>query len=118
MTKLCFAVLISCEQGVEFMQERISLDIISAVKIARVNSPFDSNNDILNFSEKIKFRNIIAKYSSRIGNFNSYGYAGISLLLGFFYNTPDNTLPIFWSPNCTDFPLLKRDNLGRGFTTN
>ena len=39
------------------------------------------------------------------------GYGDTQLLLGFFYNMPNNTLPMFWSSNPPDWnPLFKRYN--------
>lgn len=38
------------------------------------------------------------------------GYGDTQLLLGFFYNIPNNTLPIFWSENSSWKPLFKRYN--------
>jgi len=36
------------------------------------------------------------------------GYANGQYTFGFFYNTPDNTLPLFWSSNAQWIPLMKR----------
>jgi hypothetical protein len=39
------------------------------------------------------------------------GYDGGEYLFGFFYNTPDNTLPIFWADKNGWFPIFKRFNI-------
>ena len=38
------------------------------------------------------------------------GYGDTQLLLGFFYNIPNNTLPMFWSDSPSWNPLFKRYN--------
>lgn len=40
----------------------------------------------------------------------SLGYADCQLLFGLFHNTPDNTLPIFWSEEDSWRPIFKRYN--------
>ena len=36
------------------------------------------------------------------------GYNNDAYAFGFFYNTPDNTLPIFWSDHGDWKPIMKR----------
>lgn len=41
---------------------------------------------------------------------NPRGYKDGQLIIGFFHNTPNNTLPIFWSENHNWKPIFKRYN--------
>lgn len=41
---------------------------------------------------------------------NPKGYKDGQLMIGFFHNTPNNTLPIFWSENRNWKPIFKRYN--------
>lgn len=112
----CLAVLVSCEQGVELIQEKSNINVLSALKIKRIDNPLHFENHQFDASEKEALNKMVTSPHYRPGNFNPFGYAGLSLLLGFYYQTPDNTFPIFWSPKCLPIPLLKRDNLGRSDT--
>ena len=48
------------------------------------------------FFERAKIRKTCEKYGKRLWARHPLGYKDGQLLLGFNYNTPDNTLPIFW----------------------
>ena len=44
----------------------------------------------------------------KIDSENPLGYKNGEYAFGFFYNTPDNTLPIFWGTNNGWCPIFKR----------
>jgi hypothetical protein len=44
------------------------------------------------------------RFGARLQPAHPLGYLDGQLLLGFAYNTPDNTLPIIWSSGMKDFP--------------
>lgn len=44
------------------------------------------------------------RFGTRLQPAHPIGYMNGQLLLGFAYNTPDNTLPIIWSSGTKDFP--------------
>lgn len=51
------------------------------------------------------------KYGQRLFSIGPLGYGNSQLLLGLHHNTPDNTLPIFWSDGRNHFhwsPIFKR----------
>lgn len=112
--KLCLAVLVACEQGVEYLFEKSNVDIIYSFDIKRIDSPLDENSIIFpNQHEREKAKAIIIKYGKKGTYLNPFGYAGTSLLLGFDYNTPDNTFPLFWSDSETYTSLFKKIGTGR-----
>lgn len=49
----------------------------------------------------------VKKYEDKV-NFTAFGYRDCQLLLGLFHNTPDNTLPVFWSEQKEWKPIFKR----------
>ncbi len=51
----------------------------------------------------------------KVGEKKSYalGFENSQLLLSFFYNTPNNTLCIFWKPTKINFPLFTRSSFRR-----
>src|SRR5207249_1444723 len=52
-------------------------------------------------------KNTVVKYGTKIFN-SPLGYGNCELLLGLFHNTPDNSLPIFWSELNEWQPIFKR----------
>jgi hypothetical protein len=44
------------------------------------------------------------RFGARLQTAHPLGYRDAQLLLGFAYNTPDNTLPIIWSSGTKEFP--------------
>ena len=67
----------------------------------------ESKNIIMEAEEKIA--------GKKVGKDQSYalGYENSQLLLSFFYNTPNNTLCMFWKPTETNFPLFVRNSFHR-----
>lgn len=111
---ICLAVIVACEQGIELLFEKSNFKIISSIQINRIDSPFHEQNQIFKTTtERKKAKDIILKYNKEEAFPNPFGYAGTSLLLGFSYNTPDNTLPLFWSEKNIISPLLKSAGPGR-----
>ena len=47
-------------------------------------------------------------YGKKVRPSYSLGYNDGQLAFGFFYNTPDNSLPIFWAENNDWYPIIKR----------
>lgn len=112
--KLCLSVLVACEQGIELLYEKSNIDIVSSLEIKRTDNPLDNENMLFNnIIDKEKVRNIIVKYGKQGKYSNPFGYEGTSLLLGFHFNTPDNTFPMFWSGGDSFKPLLKSKGYGR-----
>ena len=53
-------------------------------------------------------RKLALHYGSRAWPPDPLGYNNDAYAFGFFYNTPDNTLPIFWSDTPGWKPIMKR----------
>jgi len=51
-------------------------------------------------------QSLIQKYGERLAPRKPTGYAGSEALVGFFFGTPNNTLPMFWSSRDGWNPLL------------
>lgn len=61
--KLCLAVLVACEQGIELLYEKSNIDIVSSLEIKRTDNPLHNENMLFNnIIDKDKVRNIIVKY--------------------------------------------------------
>jgi hypothetical protein len=59
--------------------------------------------------EKAFSRATALKYGTNLFN-PPFGYGNCELLLGLYHNTPDNSLPIFWSERNDWKPIFKRYN--------
>ena len=53
-------------------------------------------------------RELALQYGARACPAKPLGYNGDAYAFGFFYNTPDNTLPIFWSDQGGWRPIMRR----------
>ena len=87
-------------------------ELDSTYKVFSQESRYIENN-----IDKEFFKNLCKdKYLNKcqiedISKIGECGYGDTQLLLGFFYNMPNNTLPMFWSSNPPDWnPLFKRYN--------
>lgn len=62
------------------------------------------------FPSRSKIKTFSRKYSQLLGcgirDVHGFGYS--QLMLGFSYNTPDNTIPIFWKTGSHFTPIFKR----------
>ena len=56
--------------------------------------------------EKLKTEAIVKKYGEILYPQHPLGYSKSKGILGFFYSTPNNTIPIFWSTENNWHPLL------------
>lgn len=108
-----YLMLFSTEKGVENVQK---LKVFN-----HVESVFTIDETFKSFSKDSRYYNIecspdISKdFSEETANkygkmlFNpALGYGNCQLLLGLFHNTPDNSLPIFWSERNDWKPIFKR----------
>ncbi len=65
---------------------------------------FDSKEDDI----KQNCRTLCNKYGRKLEPRNPLGYKNCQMLLGFHHNTPNNSLPIFWSERKSWTPIFKR----------
>lgn len=68
-----------------------------------VSATFNDYKEHKNNCEKF-----VIHYGKKIAPQIPLGYRDGQYIFGFFYNTPDNTLPIFWCENCGWKPIVKR----------
>lgn len=63
----------------------------------------DHNNDI-----KDRCQELCTVHGNKLCQEHPLGYKDGQLLIGFYHNTPNNTLPIFWSSTTSWNPIFKR----------
>ena len=87
-------------------------ELDSTYKVFSKDSRYISDQEESRFFEQLCKDHYLKKCQVKdIQTIGECGYGNTQLLLGFFYNIPNNTLPMFWSNNPPDWhPLFKRYN--------
>lgn len=113
--QVCYYMLFGTTHGIKEVQSCGVFDDVKAVfSIDESFKAFSANSRIYS---KVPDAIIDKTYSEGIAKIygtplfgNPLGYGDCQLLLGLFHNTPDNTLPIFWSTKNKWNPIFKRYN--------
>lgn len=116
---ISYYLLFATEHGMTNLRKIEGLDTVEAVftfddtfKAFAKNSRFfnDQYLDREPLISKSNARETAVKYGLRLSKNHPKGYRDCELMLGFHHNTPDNSLPIFWS-NCMSWkPIFRRFN--------
>ncbi len=90
--------------------KKIGVEVITSIILDERNKCFCESSHIFhtypNYIETCK--RFASHYGDKIDRKMPLGYKGGEYAFGFFYNTPDNTLPIFWGTNNGWRPIFKR----------
>ncbi len=102
-----YLCLISTEKAVEEFK-KIGINLISSCNLDSRMQLF-SNESYTTFSDEMSqiIKNFLAAYQHEV-NWNPLGYNETEIALGFYYNVPDNCIPIFWSEFNNWKALFKR----------
>ncbi len=110
--------LMASEASYEFLTSSFQIEVISAIRLDNRDKCFHEESDVFSYisdptikQELIAFAKKFAEhYGSKINipNIKPLGYNDGQFTFGFFYNTPDNTLPIFWGQINGWIPILRR----------
>ncbi len=77
--------------------------------LSETDSPFSEGNPVFdNENDREQCEKIVARYGNTLYPNHPLGYRRTQGMVGFFYSTPSNTLPIFWSSQHDWHPLLAR----------
>jgi len=108
-TKFFYATLVSYEHGIKRLKENTQFNTISIHKLTEKDDPLSEESTCFtDENERAEARRILYKYGQKLYQQYPLGYKDTSGLIGFFYSTPNNTLPIFWSTADNWSPLLSR----------
>jgi DNA integrity scanning protein DisA with diadenylate cyclase activity len=106
-SKLVLACAVGYETAIQSVVNKTSFHVICADIVPDSERPFSSNSKIFpGETERVQAEEIVRRYSSRLELRAPFGYADVQGLVSFFFNTPDNTLPIFWSTANGWIPLF------------
>lgn len=110
--------LMASEASCNFLTSHFKIKVITAIRLDNRDKCFHEESDIFSSfnNPDIKKQLIeLAKrfaehYGSKINipDVEPLGYKNGQFTFGFFYNTPDNTLPIFWGQINDWIPILRR----------
>jgi hypothetical protein len=108
--------LIANEDSIKDLYDTFKINVVSSIKLDNRDRCFNGESDIFSsFPELIGIAKKVAEHYGRKidirdswGETNSLGYSDGQYAFGFYYNTPDNSLPIFWGQKNGWLPILKR----------
>ncbi len=108
-TKFFYATLASYEKGIHRIKNNTRFKPLSIHKLTEQHYPFSEISFCFkNDGERKNAKKILIKYGEKLYEKYPLGYKNSAGLIGFFYSTPNNTLPIFWSVANNWKPLLSR----------
>jgi hypothetical protein len=107
--KLIYATIVSTQSGKIEIERKTTFQVITSYLINNGDIPFHEDSKIFGDEfTKNKAKEIITKYGANLYPKYPLGYKNNSLLIGFYYSTPNNTIPIFWSSQNNWEPLLTK----------
>lgn len=108
--KFILLTLISSEASIQFLKKEFDLMIVTSIKLDRRDRCFEKESDVFfHYTDLIDLAKSFAEYYGRkIGIADPLGFKNGQYTFGFYYNTPDNSLPIFWGQINGWIPILKR----------
>lgn len=107
--KFIFATVVGFTKGIEKVNAETDFLVKTSFTVKIEDLPFHPDSSIfISDSERKKAKTIASKYGNLLYPKHPLGYYENSGLVGFFYSTPNNTLPIFWSTKKNWIPLISR----------
>lgn len=106
------ACLVGYEQGID----KVNGDILKVCVVQKITynyQPLHKDSIIFSANEKQAAETVLYKYNKPLKPKHPLGYGDIQGLVSFFFATPNNTLPIFWSSNNDWHPLFPRGDSRR-----
>lgn len=101
--------LFSTSDAVNLLESQ-GVKVVSCVTLDDRSRCFSTDSSVFHHfpTQMEPCRLFVEHYGKSLEPDNPLGYSEGAYLFGFFYNTPDNTLPIFWSTTGGWQPVVKR----------
>lgn len=107
--RVLLGVLIAQERGIRLLESDTKIEAVSTKILTEADMAFSSTGGVFKDErERERAFNVIQKYGQRLYPEYPDGFNKSQSLIGFFYSTPNNTLPIYWSTVDGWRPLLPR----------
>lgn len=105
-SKVIYVSATGLQKGINNIKNETKTEIICA-------NIFDEDEQVIdgalfNLEDKQMIKELIEKYSSRIGSKYMYGHGNCQLLLAFEYNIPNSSIGILWWSKNNWTPIIKR----------
>jgi hypothetical protein len=104
--------LIASEKSIQDLHDTFDITVVSSIKLDNRDRCFSKESDVFSsFPDLIEItQKVSTHYGKKISitRIDPLGYKDGQYAFGFYYNTPDNTLPIFWGQKNGWVPILKR----------
>jgi hypothetical protein len=118
-----YYVLFAMSDGIAKVNRESKFDVVDCVyELDNTFRCFGGSsrhfNNIATPISRVMAKSISDKYGRRICPSDPLGYEDCQLLLGFFHNTPDNSLPVIWSDETVGqswTPIFRRYNKKYGW---
>jgi hypothetical protein len=109
MKKRILLTFIATKKAIDSLKT-INVEVISPIILDERDRCFNENSEIfIHHKSHLKTcEKMVSYYGNKIYPAKSLGFKNAQLMFGFFYNTPDNTIPIFWCENDGWYPIVKR----------
>jgi hypothetical protein len=100
---------IATDEAVEFLKKE-GIEVINCITLDNRHKCFHKESMVFSyFNEHLdNAKDLCEYYGNIIKPNNPLGHNDGQFLFGFYYNTPDNTLPIFWAEENGWIPIRKR----------
>lgn len=111
--EVSYIMIFGTEHGIKEVKDKTKFDKVEA--IFTIDETFKCFSDESRYYikdcegiDKSFTKDFCTRYGNALFHGHSLGYKDCQLLLSLFHNTPDNTLPIFWSDLNNWKPIFKR----------
>jgi hypothetical protein len=105
--RFVFGTMLAMERGVRRFYGQTQLGLCTSMTVGTSAEPFSEDSVIFRTTEARRDAEMrVRKYTERLSPKSPLGYGGSQALIGFFFGTPNNTLPIFWRSSPEWRPLL------------
>jgi len=107
--KIVLLTFVATDEAIKFLAGE-GVDVVNCIKLDKRHKCFASDSLVFShFTEHSDNAKVFAEHYGKIVKpENPLGYNDGQFLFGFYYNTPDNSLPIFWAEENKWIPILKR----------
>ncbi len=102
-----FACMVGYKQGIDVVADNLFKPCI-AKEIPYSHQPLHKESIIYSQEEKMRAEQVLYQYNKPLKPNHPFGYGNIQGLVSFFFATPNNTFPMFWSSNDNWIPLFPR----------
>ncbi len=105
--EVVFAAVVGLERGVQSVQSVSDVLTVCAEIVPSYEIPFEQGSTIFpDARERGRAAELISEIGQQLAPGKPLGYGDSQALIGFFFGTPNNTLPIFWSTAGGWFPVV------------